>query len=156
MKRISGQPEHPFCLATVHIIIAKFSLQAMSPIWPVCVSTSHWWHLSLGLRLLRISFLAHFSISTISTMATILVALAALSWSTFALETPIKTCCPSGHFLAIEDWQESRQTVEGIWYSQNPAGIIQLSKHPMMNTTQTSSGFNTAFRLHHNTTIGCR
>ena len=148
-KDFGSACEHPFCLATVYIM-PKFSLQAMSPIWPVCVSTSHWWHLSLKLRLLGTSFLAHFSISTMATMP-MLVALAALSWSTFALETPVKTCCPPGQFLAIEDWQDSRQSVEGIWFSQNPAGIIPLLKHPMMNTTQTSSGFNTAY-----TTIGCR
>ena len=54
----------------------------------------------------------------------ILVALAILSGSTVAYNTGVNTCCPPGQFLAIEDWQESRQTVEGIWFSQNPAGII--------------------------------
>ena len=29
--------------------------------------------------------------------------------------TPINTCCPPGHFLAIEDLQESRQDPEGVW-----------------------------------------
>jgi len=52
----------------------------------------------------------------------ILVALtSALSGSTVAFETPVRPCCPPGQFLAIEDWQESRQTVEGLWFSQNPA-----------------------------------
>jgi len=80
------------------------------------------WNLFLG------SVFHHQSGATISTMATmpILVTLAALSWSTFAqVETPIKTCCPPAHFLAIEDWQESRQTVEGIWYSQKPADALE-------------------------------
>ena len=29
--------------------------------------------------------------------------------------TPINTCCPPGHFLAIEDLQESKQGPEGDW-----------------------------------------
>ena len=51
-----------------------------------------------------------------------LVALAVLSGSTVAFNTPVKTCCPPGQFLAIDDWQESRQTVEGIWYTQKKLG----------------------------------
>ena len=30
-------------------------------------------------------------------------------------DTRIETCCPPGHFLAIEDVQESRQDPEGVW-----------------------------------------
>ena len=30
-------------------------------------------------------------------------------------QTPVATCCPPGSFLAIEDWQESRQLPNGIW-----------------------------------------
>ena len=30
-------------------------------------------------------------------------------------KTPVATCCPSGSFLAIEDWQESRQLPNGLW-----------------------------------------
>ena len=62
----------------------------------------------------------------------ILVALAILAGSTVAFNTPVKTCCPPGQFLAIEDWQESRQTVEGIWYSQNPAGINYRKTPPKL------------------------
>ena len=29
--------------------------------------------------------------------------------------TPVTTCCPPGSFLAIEDWQGSRQGPDGIW-----------------------------------------
>ena len=32
--------------------------------------------------------------------------------------TPISTCCPPGHFLAIEDSQESRQGPDGVWTSE--------------------------------------
>ena len=31
------------------------------------------------------------------------------------IATPINTCCPPGHFLAIEDVQESKQDPEGVW-----------------------------------------
>ena len=48
------------------------------------------------------------------------------SGSAFAFETPVKTCCPPGQFLAIEDWQGSRQYVEGLWFSQYHPGIIVL------------------------------
>ena len=30
-------------------------------------------------------------------------------------KTPVATCCPPGSFLAIEDWQESRQLPNGLW-----------------------------------------
>ena len=30
-------------------------------------------------------------------------------------KTPVTTCCPPGSFLAIEDWQESRQLPNGLW-----------------------------------------
>merc|ERR1712032_1034544 len=30
-------------------------------------------------------------------------------------DTPINTCCPPGHFLAIEDLQQSKQDPEGFW-----------------------------------------
>ena len=30
-------------------------------------------------------------------------------------KTPVVTCCPPGSFLAIEDWQESRQLPNGLW-----------------------------------------
>ena len=30
-------------------------------------------------------------------------------------KTPVTTCCPPGSFLAIEDWQESRQLPSGLW-----------------------------------------
>merc|ERR1719234_49712 len=30
-------------------------------------------------------------------------------------KTPVATCCPPGSFLAIEDWQESRQLSNGLW-----------------------------------------
>ena len=30
-------------------------------------------------------------------------------------DTPINTCCPPGHFLAIEDLQQSKQDPEGVW-----------------------------------------
>ena len=29
--------------------------------------------------------------------------------------TPVTTCCPPGSFLAIEDWQGSKQQPDGIW-----------------------------------------
>ena len=32
--------------------------------------------------------------------------------------TPITTCCPPGHFLAIEDLQGSRQDPEGVWRAE--------------------------------------
>ena len=82
----------------------------------------------------------------------VVLALAALSGPSVAFNTPVKTCCPPGQFLAIEDWQGSRQTVEGIWYSQNPAGIIPLSKLALMDNTQTTP----EERFFHTTTIGCR
>merc|ERR1719180_636015 len=55
-------------------------------------------------------------------MAMLLLALAVLLGSTVAFNTPVKTCCPPGQFLAIEDWQGSRQTVEGVWYSEHHSG----------------------------------
>ena len=30
-------------------------------------------------------------------------------------KTPVATCCPPGSFLAIEDWQKSRQLPNGLW-----------------------------------------
>ena len=30
-------------------------------------------------------------------------------------KTPVATCCPPGSFLAIDDWQESRQLPNGLW-----------------------------------------
>ena len=69
----------------------------------------------------------------------ILVVLAALLGPIVAFNTAVKTCCPPGQFLAIEDWQQSRQTVEGIWFSQNPAGInypILATLIVMTTTTQ--------------------
>ena len=82
----------------------------------------------------------------------VVLVLAALSGPTVAFNTAVKTCCPPGQFLAIEDWQESRQTVEGIWYFQNPAGIIPFPKLALMDNTQTSP----EERLFHGTTIGRR
>ena len=72
----------------------------------------------------------------------ILVVLAILAGSTVAFNTPVKTCCPPGQFLAIEDWQESRQTVEGVWFSQNPAGINYptLATLIVMTTTTQPKG----------------
>ena len=86
----------------------------------------------------------------------ILVALAAIS---VAFETPVRPCCPPGQFLAIEDWQESRQTVEGMWFSQNPAGI----NHPtlatlivMTTTTQPKGKVSARESLLGLTTNGCQ
>jgi len=45
-----------------------------------------------------------------------------LSGSTDAFNTEVKTCCPPGQFLAIDDWQGSRQSVEGVWYSKDYSG----------------------------------
>ena len=45
------------------------------------------------------------------------VVLKALLATTYAspTTTPVVTCCPPGSFLAIEDWQESRQLPNGLW-----------------------------------------
>ena len=42
-------------------------------------------------------------------------ALLLVSTSTSPIKTPVATCCPPGSFLAIEDWQESRQLPNGLW-----------------------------------------
>ena len=50
-------------------------------------------------------------------LALVVVVSALLLASTFAspTKTPVTTCCPPGSFLAIEDWQESRQLPNGLW-----------------------------------------
>ena len=48
----------------------------------------------------------------------LLVSVAILVATTYAsppTKTPVATCCPPGTFLAIEDWQESRQLPNGLW-----------------------------------------
>ena len=75
-------------------------------------------------------------------MAILVALVSVLSGSTVAFETPVRPCCPPGQFLAIEDWQESRQTVEGLWFSQNPAGINYptLATLIVMTTTTQPKG----------------
>ena len=41
------------------------------------------------------------------------------STTTTTSATPINTCCPPGHFLAIEDLQQSKQGPEGDWQRLN-------------------------------------
>ena len=41
---------------------------------------------------------------------------------------PINTCCPPGHFLAIEDWKQSWQNAEGHWNSQGSPASRTLSQ----------------------------
>ena len=44
-----------------------------------------------------------------------IVALASAATTVPPGVTPVTTCCPPGSFLAIEDWQGSRQQPDGIW-----------------------------------------
>ena len=45
-------------------------------------------------------------------------------------KTPVTTCCPPGSFLAIEDWQESRQLPNGLWtYSISFKSMDELKNH---------------------------
>ena len=61
--------------------------------------------------------------SPLPTMITFLVwmsvflptCIASSSTSSPTYSTPVATCCPPGSFLAIEDWQESRQLPNGLW-----------------------------------------
>merc|ERR1712130_146699 len=41
--------------------------------------------------------------------------LVATTYASPPTKTPVATCCPPGTFLAIEDWQESRQLPNGLW-----------------------------------------
>ena len=41
--------------------------------------------------------------------------IASSSTSSPTYSTPVATCCPPGSFLAIEDWQGSRQLPNGLW-----------------------------------------
>ena len=43
------------------------------------------------------------------------IVIASASTSTPSGFTPVMTCCPQGSFLAIEDWQGSKQQPDGIW-----------------------------------------
>ena len=52
------------------------------------------------------------------------IMISSLVWLSFSLptislasptKTPVATCCPPGSFLAIEDWQGSRQLPNGLW-----------------------------------------
>ena len=38
--------------------------------------------------------------------------------------TPVVTCCPPGSFLAIEDWQESRQLPNGLWVDSTTVDVL--------------------------------
>jgi len=38
-----------------------------------------------------------------------------ISLASSSTKTPVATCCPPGSFLAIEDWQGSRQLPNGLW-----------------------------------------
>ena len=38
--------------------------------------------------------------------------------------TPVVTCCPPGSFLAIEDWQESRQLPNGLWEDSTTVDVL--------------------------------
>ena len=51
------------------------------------------------------------------TMLALVLLVSSLLASAYASssKTPIATCCPPGSFLAIEDWQESRQLPNGLW-----------------------------------------
>ena len=58
--------------------------------------------------------------------------------------TPINTCCPSGHFLAIEDLQESRQDPEGVWSPPEDYTIYHLKagdEGPMVEAIYVKSQF---------------
>ena len=48
-------------------------------------------------------------------VSTIIVAIASATTTAPPGVTPVTTCCPPGSFLAIEDWQGSRQKPDGIW-----------------------------------------
>ena len=73
------------------------------------------------------------SVTLTLTMLVFVVMVSALLATTFAstTKTPVVTCCPPGSFLAIEDWQGSRQLSNGLWvdYSTLPNGLWVDSIH---------------------------
>ena len=73
-----------------------------------------------------------------------------LSGSTDAFNTEVKTCCPPGQFLAIDDWQGSRQSVEGVWYSKDYSGVLLFFLRLITCDIRLRSGSaRTLFRQYH-------
>ena len=54
--------------------------------------------------------------------------LASSSTSSPTYSSPVATCCPPGSFLAIEDWQGSRQLPNGLWVDSKEELISERKK----------------------------
>ena len=107
---------------------ANFPCKQWKLCWPVYIGTWHWWHLwplfSWANILLWDCSTPATSLTMWTIMAILVVLASILSGSTDAFNTEVKTCCPPGQFLAIDDWQGSRQSVEGVWYSKDQPGVV--------------------------------